>query len=774
MIFHPVVIPFRSVENFRFMTLCHNWESHIGFPMLLLLVTELILGLFAFGFNPLFDLHALGYNKIATGYQDNFQFLTAIRFLFSFLLLIGPCILIGGTIPLFIKLMGRDLEILGRQSAWIYGINNLGAAIGCLLTGFFLIQHMGITKSLHLGGIMNVFNGCILFILFLAGIHPQRLIHPINKIEEKSDRLRNDIVSKKLITLLLVVFAVEGFTTLSYEVIWDRILTEFSYDKSTYLDALIIFVFIFGLAIGSFIISFIQERKWNAVKIVGWLEVGIAFFSLSGLFAASQIMPVLAERQVTADTWFKISVIEYITFTGFMLFPVILMGITFPVVLKIYVQHMKNVGNRTGNIGLLDTVGSIAGSFAAGFILIPVFGTMKSFYIIVTLNLIMGIVLLILSTKIILKPVLYLSFILSVMFVFVAVIPSNGMFKTRIAKREGEKLRYYKEGASGTVSVHSFGNGHQALAINGALFAYSTTDDLRSHRLLAYLPYMIHPDPDTVLVIGYGMGITGSSFIQEDIESITIAEINPYVVQAALQHFSQYSYPITQSPKVRLVLDDGLSLIQSGDIKYDIITCDAMHPRLGNYLYTSDFYDLVYNKLSENGIICMWMPFNWISEDDYKSALNAFINQFNNSTLWYVNRGVNLLVGSKGNIMPDFNQIYSSFENKETLYRMAEADVFNPEMLIGRLLYGEPSIDIYANGIESNDFEFSRIEFSTEPALSPNLDVLDWLQASPGKFEELLIHLPDTGSLNYKRIMFHHQMICNEIRQEIDWISGGQ
>ena len=47
-----------------------------------------------------------------------------------------------------------------------------------------------------------------------------------------------------------------------------------------------------------------------------------------------------------------------------------------------------------GTIGFLDTAGSILGSFAAGFFMIPSLGVVKSFLAVVLLNLALGILLL--------------------------------------------------------------------------------------------------------------------------------------------------------------------------------------------------------------------------------------------------------------------------------------------------------------------------------------------------------------------------------------------
>ena len=141
-----------------------------------------------------------------------------LQFLFAFILLINPCVLIGGTLPLFILLLNPDLSLLGKNSGTIYSINNLGAAIGCLVGGFFLLHRLGMTHTLYLGGAINIFNGVIagLLLLILPGksgwIQSYQPESPPNYQTDKP-------INKQTINLLLVVFTLEGFTTLCYEVI---------------------------------------------------------------------------------------------------------------------------------------------------------------------------------------------------------------------------------------------------------------------------------------------------------------------------------------------------------------------------------------------------------------------------------------------------------------------------------------------------------------------------------------------------------------------------
>ena len=121
------------------------------------------------------------------------------------------------------------------------------------------------------------------------------------------------------------------------------------------------------------------------------------------------------------------------------------------------------------------------------------------------------------------------------------------------------------------------------------------------------------------------------------------------------------------------------------------------------------------------------MPFNWISEAEYQSALKAFTIAFDRVTLWYINRGVNLLVGTNGNYYPDYNQIKTYFDDQNIRSDLYDADIYTPEMILGRLRYGTEAIRNYTLDAPVNNDEFSLIEYSRESTQSPNTDVIKWL-----------------------------------------------
>ena len=161
-----------------------------------------------------------------------------------------------------------------------------------------------------------------------------------------------------------------------YEVLWTRVLTMILGLSTAQSLSIILIAFLFGLALGGAIAS----------RFVGrWPDLLIAFGAycryLLGLFGhisigafgvSTSFHSVISVRLprgrgylfATATLVFSIALI-----------PTCLMGLLFPLVGQLNVTHLKTLGTKIGKVYAVNSLGSIAGAFSAGFLLIPLLGT---------------------------------------------------------------------------------------------------------------------------------------------------------------------------------------------------------------------------------------------------------------------------------------------------------------------------------------------------------------------------------------------------------------
>lgn len=727
-------------------------------PMVIYFFIEAGLFVYAITFQSLFDLTRELYVNFFSGPGTDFS-QKFIKFAESFLLLIVPTTLMGGTIPVVTKILVNNLQKLGRELSLIYALNNFGAALGGFTAGFFLIRLLGMKETLYLAASLNLMNAVIIFMLRKRGND--------NHVKSVSKSYENETDKRwpaGYVRLILFIFALEGFTTLAYEVLWTRIFIEFSYDKTVYIYSVIVVGFIFGLSLGSIIIRRWINKFRDLPAVLGYIQLGIAAISFFLLIFFVYLSPLLVQDRGTGSNWLAVSGKEYLIMFLIITLPVTLMGATFPIVGKITSGNLKELGSKIGVIGFLDTVGSIFGSFVAGFIMIPVFGIYQAFIITVLLNIILGILLFYFhpfpgnKRKIALTATVILA---------IAIIFSPGYseyFKQRVRYYPGEEVISYAEGVSATVSVHKLPSGHKALAINGAKTAFSTSSDLKVHTMLAYAPYFLTKDEGSAFIIGFGMGVTASCLAQTDIPVIDVAELSPEVVNTSSVHFNYLNQDVINNPKVNIFYEDGRSFLLRQHKKYGLITSNAVHARLGANLYTREFYEICLDKLSEDGYMCQWLPTNWLSDQEFKSLVKSFTEVFPNSGLWYVTRGHLLLMGSRMKRDIDPGELKRKFKKPAVLRNFYEVDITSPAHFLGYFIAGSRALNQLTMGTDINTDNFPRVEFSMITDLSPNYKILEEISELDYNFPQ--IFNIEQGSADHE-FFDRVKGINNQLRQEI-------
>lgn len=688
-------------------------------PMLIYFLIEAGLFIYALAFQPLFSLTREVYISFFSDF-DSVMPSQFIKFAESFLLLIVPTTLMGGTVPVVTKILVTSLQKLGKELSLIYALNNFGAALGGFAAGFFLIRLLGMKETLYLAAALNLMNAVIIFLMRKRGNGDYR--QSINRSS------RTDKAPKwpsGYLRLILFVFALEGFTTLAYEVLWTRIFIEFSYDKTVYIYSVIVVGFIFGLSIGSMIVRRWINKFRDLPAVMGYIQLGIAAISFILLIFFVYLSPFLVQDRSAGSSWLAISGKEYLIMFLIIILPVTLMGATFPIVGKITSDNLEDLGSKIGIIGFLDTVGSIFGSFIAGFIMIPVFGIFHSFLITVLLNVILGLSLFYFHPYLKNKRKTVLITTLIIAIVVILTPGYSEYFRQRVRYYPSDEIISYDEGVAATVSVHKLPSGHKALAINGAKTAFSTTSDLKVHTMLAYAPWFLSEDHGSAFIIGFGMGVTANCLAQTEIPVIDIAELSPEVVSTSSLHFNYLNQNVISNPKVNIYYEDGRSFLLRQDKKYGLITSNAVHARLGANLYTREFYEICRDKLSDNGYMCQWLPTNWLSEREFKSLVKSFTEVFPHSGLWYVTRGHLLLMGTpmKKNIDPE--EMKSKFKKQAVLRNLYEVDINSPAHFLGHFLAGTDELNRFTRGTEINTDNFPLVEFSVITDLGPNFKILE-------------------------------------------------
>ena len=184
---------------------------------------------------------------------------------------------------------------------------------------------------------------------------------------------------------------------------------------------------------------------------------------------------------------------------------------------------------------------------------------------------------------------------------------------------------YVGEGLSSSVAVSRFGSGNIMNYHNaGKVQASSQPQDMRLQRMLGHFTTLVPKSPKKVLVIGCGAGATaGAVSIDQKVESLIIAEIEPLVPRVVSEHFGEHNFHVVRNPKTHVVIDDARHYLLTTDETFDAITSDPLDPWVKGAatLYTKEFFELAKSKLNPGGTVTLFVQLYESTPEAVKSEI---------------------------------------------------------------------------------------------------------------------------------------------------------
>jgi spermidine synthase len=275
----------------------------------------------------------------------------------------------------------------------------------------------------------------------------------------------------------------------------------------------------------------------------------------------------------------------------------------------------------------------------------------------------------------------------------------------------------YREGAGWTVAVaqqKSGDNVFRRLYIQGVSNSGDAMTSLRYMRLQALLPLLIHRgDPRSVLVIGYGTGITaGAALHDPQIQRVVCAETLPAVIQAG--DLFPESYKASSDPRIQIRIRDGRQELLRSAEQYDLITLEPPPPsaeRVAN-LYSTEFYQLAARRLRPDGLFAQWLPLSTQNDEDTRTLVRSFLDGFPFATLWTTELNEMLLIGSYYPIELDADRIGRRFEQPAVQRALNPVGIFSPASLLATWVMERDGLERYAGNALPVTDNHPRIEYA--------------------------------------------------------------
>jgi len=176
-------------------------------------------------------------------------------------------------------------------------------------------------------------------------------------------------------------------------------------------------------------------------------------------------------------------------------------------------------------------------------------------------------------------------------------------------------------------------------------------DEFIYHESLVHPPMLAHPNPTSVCVIGGAEGATIREVTKyAQVKQIVMVDIDEELVAICRQYLSSWSDSAFEDPRLQLNFADGRRFLEETDDTFDVIIVDLNDPTEDSpavFLFTREFHQLIFSRLSPNGIGC----FQGADLHPTKLALHArMFNTLSSVFQW---------VASYPYMMPSFHEMHS-------------------------------------------------------------------------------------------------------------------
>jgi spermidine synthase/tetratricopeptide (TPR) repeat protein len=663
--------------------------------------------------------HGLGALAAGNGALARLLGSPVASFLLSFVFLLVPTTLMGGTLPILCRtIVGFDTP-RGASIGALYAANTIGAILGSVMTGLVLIRAVGIRQATWIAAAGNLL--VFAWALWLAKRWPRPAEAPATPARGPTGG--GEEGSPAPLGSVSLVYFMNGFAGLALEVLWTRAILLLT-TNTIYAFTVILTTFLLGLALGSSVMSTFVTRVRRPAVWLGWLQCLMALVVALTPYLIGRaelswltVSPIETGRALMAGEgvvpgWLRASSLleAYGVAMLFILPATLLMGASFPLVARIIAGSTDALGGAVGRIYALNTVGAVAGSLLAGFVALPALGIQRSITLFAFLTGLSGWWLLI-RTRHRAGHVVGVVSVAAAMVVF-AVCPNY--LRSRLSSLLGVTLTHYEEGIETTVAVYDSDRAARPVLVinNNAL-----DDRGVVHKLLAHLPMLLVERPKRGLVLGFGVGISNQSLSAYDLPVNDCVEISREVMNAA-PAFASLNGNIADrnDPSFHLYVEDGRKLLLRTEEPYDLIILDANSGNLRNAgvgkLYTRDFFELCRDRLAPGGMISLYVSPNGTLHE-FKLMTRTFLEVFPHASLWVdrVYGQTALLLGGLDPLSIDVDRMLERLRAEKVQADLRPWGLDQPGALLACFLSGERILQEFCKGTPANTDDRPLVEF---------------------------------------------------------------
>ncbi len=580
-----------------------------------------------------------------------------------------PTTLMGASLPLLSRAVASSLDTVAERISLLYGLNTLGAGLGALLGGFFIVGRMGFVGALGLAACLDLLAGILALSLRRglrraeAGRSFSRVAADTGEAPPVSGRRSEPFGGLKLWCLLVFL---SGYVIVALEIVWLRLLgTAGQYHAYLFPTVLGIFLIAdgFGMAVAARMVRRMNDPRPAffitqgagfvlAIVLIGWLWLALPYPPINGILPSG--FSVITPDQMLPRFLVALVIVGP---------PAFLIGMTFPFVQRAVQQDLSDVGARVGWVQLANIAGNAAGSVFTGLVTLHVLGTAGTLKLLAALTLALLLGWLWRGGRGRWPELALAAGAAAALF-----IPDNGTFWRQVHRPTPGTFDLWSEDRSGVTYFRGY-PGHQVdgagdFVIQG--FTQGSVPFTPMHILLGSIGPLVHPHPKEVLLIGVGSGGTPLGALTspktEDVRGIEL--VKPVLLTLEKLAAARPDGPVAAllaDPRIHFVYADGRQVLARDSRRYDVIEADAVLPQTSHsgLLYSEEFMRQVSARLKPGGIFVQWAPSGRV--------VQTFMNVFPYGVIL---DPVNILIGSNEPIRLDENRLLDQVRSPGVMSHM--------------------------------------------------------------------------------------------------------
>ncbi len=605
------------------------------------------------------------------------------------LYLLLPATLLGASLPMLIEHSLRSdetsLKLRGRWVSLLYGLNTIGAAVGCLVAGFYTVEHRGLFGTVTIGALLAVGAAALAALTRAApsGAHEAKTEAPAQ-------------------TGLLISAALAGFVGLGAEVLWTRWL-QMIIPTTVYAFSQVLFAVLIGIALGAFIvgasasaIAKAEEPRARSLRLCGLFSclvavlLGVIPLAVIAVADDSALQKALAAGRSLKATLMLMALLVPASALIAAILPLLVMT-----------SRATKGSSAFATLYGANTAGSVVGSLMTGFVFIPMLGSKGAQLLLMLITIALAAMLL---RRKLLIPIVALLCCLLLHF-------SHGgplqIYAQRIEK--DDVILGFKEGKSSSVMVtQNPRTGFRRLWINSIWVAGTGGP----HRAFGHLPGLFVEAPKNALGIALGTGQTFAAVFKHNIERLDCVEIDQSVIELSRRWFKSANDGLLDRPKVHVHNDDGRAFLRATASRYDLIVLEPLQAWTAGTtnLYTKEFYEEAKRKMTPGGVLTQWIPFYGQAEAETRAMVKTGLEVFQHGTLWLtLQDGVLLLSDTPFSLDP--KTLQSRIDSRQLSLELEQFPAGSSEDLLSFLLLGPKSVRAWSQDADVIEDDRPFLEF---------------------------------------------------------------